>query len=248
MRVLYWTDDNFVTKEYVRYLIETYSEIDGEELIRVFLEHEMPGQFALVSSFGIEAAVLLHMVSRIDKNLPVIFIETQKLFDETVSYRDELADHLGLTDIRNITPSELDLRQEDKNGDLHKINPNQCCYIRKVLPLEKALEGFDGWISGRKRFHGGSRSNLPTIEMSDGRVKINPLAFWPVARIQDYFNKYDLPRHPMQEKGYLSVGCQPCTSKPVSQEDVRSGRWVGQDKQECGIHLGTDGKFRKSKA
>lgn len=243
MNILYWSDDHPVTKDYLRYLIESYSDIDGPELIEAMVKREMPGQFAIVSSFGIESAVLLHMVSQIDPCLPVIFLDTDKLFPETLAYRDQLIDMLGLKNVKTIGPAPLDIQNEDRDGDLHKIDPDRCCHIRKVEPLNKALAEFNGWISGRKRFHGGTRSHLPTIEMSNGRVKINPLAFWPAAKIQQYYDDHNLPPHPLKDQGYLSVGCECCTSKPLSEGDVRSGRWVGQEKKECGIHIGDDGRI-----
>lgn len=247
MTVLYWTDSNPVSKSYLVNLQDRYGSLDGRELIEALAVKELPGRVALVSSFGTEAAVLLHKVSTIDKNLPVIFIDTGKLFEKTYQYRDQLVDLLGLTNVQTIKPSVLDIDREDKEGNLYKINPDTCCHIRKVKPLDKALEGYYGWISGRKRFHGGMRTNLPTIEISDGRIKINPLAMWPMKKIHDYYKEHNLPLHPLQEDGYLSVGCETCTAKPIAGQDSRSGRWAGQGKTECGIHLGADGKFHRGK-
>lgn len=224
---------------------QEYGHLQGVELVQSCMSDLALDRICLVSSFGIEAAVLLSMVSDIHPAFPVAFIDTHKLFPETLAYRDELISVLKLTNVKTIHPDYVDLESSDPDGVLWEENSNSCCTIRKVLPLRRALKSYDVWISGRKRYHGGSRSYIPKIENFEGRVKINPLADFTAEEIQGYFTSRSLPVHLLREKGYLSVGCVPCTSLPADENDVRSGRWKGQGKQECGIHLGTDGKFRQ---
>ncbi|MCX8508923.1 MAG: phosphoadenylyl-sulfate reductase [Rhodobacteraceae bacterium] len=200
------------------------------------------GQLALVSSFGAESVVLLHLVSVIAPGTPVLFIDTQMLFPETLDYQRELADKLNLTDIRLIRADRRDTDFEDPDGTLHQFNTDACCALRKTVPLERALKGFDGWITGRKRFQASTRAALEFFENEGGkRIKVNPLAHWGREDLEDYIVNNRLPRHPLVAKGYPSIGCAPCTSPVAEGEDPRSGRWRGQAKVECGIHI-VDGR------
>jgi len=194
-------------------------------------------RFALVSSFGAESAVLLHLAAQVSKDIPILFLDTGKLFGETKKFRDQLTNELGLTDVRSISPDQNDLDAEDPKGGLWVKSTNKCCYIRKVKPLDQVLYGFEGWASGRKRFQGGVRSLLPHFEASDGRVKVNPLALWTREDVQEYMNDHELPRHPLVAEGFASIGCMPCTDRTADGENERAGRWRGQTKTECGIHL-----------
>lgn len=209
----------------------------ARELLGEMIRYEFPKRIALVSSFGIEAAVLLHMVSTIDAGTPVIFLDTGKLFGETLRYRDALVRRLGLADVRSVTPDPQTLATEDPDGTLWHADPDRCCFLRKVQPLERALAPFDAWINGRKRHHGGARAALPVIEAADGRIKINPLASWGPAEIDAYFETHGLPRHPLEANGYRSVGCLPCSDRVAAGENPRAGRWRGRGKTECGIHV-----------
>ncbi len=197
-----------------------------------------PGRIAMVSSFGSESAVLLHMLSRIDVNAPVLFLDTGKLFGQTLDYRKRLADDLGLTDVRDLRPAYGDLATVDPQADLWKSDTDACCAIRKVTPLEVGLRGFEAWITGRKRFHGGARLHLPVVEQAEGKLKFNPLANVTKAALDAYAARYALSAHPLVEAGYASVGCWPCTKPTQDAGDVRSGRWAGSEKTECGIHTG----------
>lgn len=201
------------------------------------------GQVALVSSFGAESVVLLHMISVMDRTTPVLFIDTEMLFDETLAYQQELAERLRLTDLRVVRASREALFERDNENLLHLHDPDACCALRKSEPLQNALEGFDAWITGRKRYQGGARVELEFFENElDKRIKINPLAHWDTSDVQDYIAENRLPRHPLVAKGYPSIGCAPCTSPVGHGEDPRAGRWRGQDKEECGIHF-VDGKL-----
>ena len=209
----------------------------AQALLRTMLA-VFPKRIAAVSSFGAESAVLLHMLAEADPSVPVIFLDTGKLFPETLRYRDTLVARLGLTDVRSARPDAAHLTRVDPDGQLWQDDPDLCCWNRKVEPLEEALNGFAAWITGRKRMHGGSRAGLDLVESGpDGRIKINPLASWNAADIAGYFARHDLPRHPLVAAGYRSIGCAPCTAAIADGEAPRAGRWSGTGKTECGIHL-----------
>lgn len=213
-----------------------FDGVETTEMLRRLFGEPPYDDLALVSSFGAESAVLLHMVSQIDKSVPLIFINTQKIFGETLAYRDELAERLGFTDMRVYRPDPYLLAQKDATSLRWSYDPDGCCDLRKVEPLRRALAPFDAWISGRKGFQGKTRNALPRFEEDEGRLKINPLADWDKARLDAYFEEHKLPRHPLEAQGYLSIGCAPCTSQVQAGEDPRAGRWRGWDKTECGIH------------
>ncbi|MDQ1847743.1 phosphoadenylyl-sulfate reductase [Gemmobacter fulvus] len=196
------------------------------------------GRVAMVSSFGAESVVLLHLVSVVDKTTPVLFIDTHMLFPETLAYQAEVADKLGLTDIRRITAEPGKLSFEDPDNTLHQFSTDACCALRKTEPLERALNGYDAWITGRKRYQGATRAAVEFFEAEgDTRIKINPLAHWGREDLEDYMINNRLPRHPLVSQGYPSIGCAPCTSPVKPGEDPRAGRWRGSDKTECGIHF-----------
>ena len=209
---------------------------DTVEMLTVLLKENMLGDAAIVSSFGAESAVLLHLIGSIDPSVPVIFLETGKHFPETLAYRDTLIDKIGLTGIRNITPDPEALAKKDETGLRWSYDPDGCCEIRKVIPLKAALAPYDAQFTGRKAFQSKTRAALPRFEVEEGRLKVNPLADWDKARIEAYLAEHDLPVHPLVAQGYLSIGCAPCTSVVKPGEDPRSGRWRGWDKVECGIH------------
>jgi phosphoadenosine phosphosulfate reductase len=194
-------------------------------------------KLALVSSFGAESAVLLDIAAKVKPDLPILFLDTGMLFGQTLDYRRALAAQLGLSDVRDLRPHYQDLATVDPQAKLWQTDTDACCNVRKVLPLDRALAEFDGWITGRKRFHGGARLSLPVVEQTGEQLKFNPLANWTKADLDAYAAEHDLPAHPLVEQGFPSIGCWPCT-KPVEQgEDVRAGRWAGSQKTECGIHL-----------
>ncbi len=222
-------------------IFENYAGLEGRQLLEPILR-DFRGRAAVVSSFGAESAVLLHMVAQVDPATPVIFLDTGKHFWETLSYRSKLIDTLGLTGVRIITPDETDLAASDPDGTLHKSNADLCCHIRKTIPLAKALEGFDVTISGRKRYHGAARATLDFLSIADGRLKVEPLAGHSALDIAAYMKANDLPAHPLTEIGYLSIGCEPCTTPGGTAADPRAGRWAGTSKTECGIHWTHNGK------
>lgn len=218
-----------------------HRDSDAQSLLRHALDDVTIGPVALVSSFGADSVVLLHMISEIDRATPVLFIDTEMLFEATLTYQREVAETLGLTDVRVIKPNRADLLKRDVDGILRHFDPDACCALRKSEPLERALKGFGGWITGRKRIHGGSRKTLPLFEKNERRIKINPLANWTIEGIGEYIAQHNLPRHPLVAQGFPSIGCQPCTTPTDSGEAPRAGRWRGLGKDECGIHF-IDGK------
>ena len=208
-------------------LNDWYRLHSANAVLRHALTGPEAGKLALVSSFGAESVVLLHLVSVIRRDTPVIFIDTGMLFTETLVYQHELAERLGLEDIRIIRAAETALKAEDADGTLHQSDPDACCALRKARPLQQALEGFDGWITGRKRYQSDTRQSLEFFELEDGtgRMKVNPLAHWTRDDVQTYMTENRLPRHPLVAQGYPSIGCAPCTSKVAPGEDPRAGRW-----------------------
>ena len=198
---------------------------------------DYPGRIALVSSFGADSVVLLHLVARIAPATPVLFNQTGMHFAETLAYQRELADDLGLANVRIVRPTSWDL-SADSNADLHKTDPDACCHSRKVNPLQRALTPFRAWISGQKRHQSAMRSAIAHQELdATGRVKLNPLADWSARDLLRYRQANDLRPHPLVRQGYPSIGCAPCTTRVAVGEDPRAGRWRGRDKTECGIHF-----------
>jgi phosphoadenosine phosphosulfate reductase len=215
---------------------------DATGILRLALTEEFPGQTAVVSSFGSESAVLLHMVAKIDPTTPVLFLNTGKLFGETLRYRDRLQDEFGLTDLRTIGPHPDDRARLDPEGALWSRNTDACCDFRKVVPVKRALQGFGAQITGRKRFQTNARAEMTTVEYFDGRFRFNPLADWSLADLEAYAAEHQIPPHPLVEDGYPSIGCMPCTRRVQEGESYRDGRWSGLEKDECGIHIGVDGE------
>ncbi len=209
----------------------------AEDVLADAIGEDFAGRIGLVSSFGTEAAVLLHMVSRIDPYVPVVFLDTQKHFPETLAYRDALVARLGLCNIQTVSPRPASLEAEDPYGQLHAANPDLCCHVRKTLPMLAALRALDCWITGRKRAQADTRADLDLFEVQDRWIKLNPLLEWEAPDVEAYFRAHDLPPHPLKPQGYPSVGCAPCTRPVARGEDPRAGRWSDSDKTECGIHF-----------
>jgi phosphoadenosine phosphosulfate reductase len=221
--------------------VESYAGLEGRELISAAVKHN-PGKVALLSSFGAESSVLLHMVSEIAPDLPVIFLNTEKLFSETIAYRKRLVEELHLTNVIDIHPDPEDLGRIDPDGILHTFDKDLCCHFRKTVPMQKAFAGYDIIISGRKRFHGAARSTLEFVTVQDGKIKLEPLAAHSALDLHNYMVTHHLPSHPLKLAGYRSIGCVPCTTRGGTDADPRAGRWSGSDKTECGIHFTANGK------
>ncbi|TNE38422.1 MAG: phosphoadenylyl-sulfate reductase [Alphaproteobacteria bacterium] len=222
-------------------LVGLLGKLEGRPLLEALLNSPWRDEVAVVSSFGAESAVLLHMIAQVDPTVPVIFLNTGKLFGETLRYRDRVQARLGLTDVRSIGPHPLDEGSKDPEGMLWQEDNDACCHFRKVVPLQKALKGFSIQITGRKRFQTGGRKDLPSVEIDvqrgAGNLKINPLVNWSLEELTEYIELHNIPKHPLVKEGFLSIGCMPCTERVQPGGGYRDGRWSGSDKQECGIHL-----------
>ena len=200
---------------------------------------EFAPRFAMTSSFGPESGVLLHMLSRVDPAVPVLFLETGYHFPETLEYKAKLAGLLGLTNV-------VDLRADEKEkaafvakhgGVPYEKDPDGCCHINKVEPLDRALKNYDAWMSGIRRGQTDFRKSVRIVEEYEGGLyKISPLANFTSRDTWWYLKEHQIPQHPLFEKGYMSVGCWPCTRPIQAGDDERSGRWAGKNKKECGIH------------
>ena len=215
---------------------EALRQASPAEVIEAALKIAGRARLALVSSFGTESAALLKVMADVDPAIPVVFLDTGWLFQETLDYRDRLTTQLGLTDVRSVKPQEETLTREDPDRELWFSDPDACCRIRKVEPLARALKPFAAWINGRKRFQGGLRADIPAVEQDGSRLKFNPFANVSREEVEAIYRSANLPPHPLAAKGFLSVGCMPCTTRSEAGEDARAGRWRGRAKTECGIH------------
>ena len=225
-----------------------FDEMDAEGVLRQAVEL-LPDDLAIVSSFGTDSAVVLHMVAQIKPDLPILFLETGKHFPETLAYVETLSATLGLTNVKALRPDDADVTRFDPDGTLWETDPDSCCHIRKTEPLDAAVAGYGGWVTGRKRYQTTDRGVLPHFELtSDDRIKINPLAYWTGDDVDAYRQKHNLPEHPLVGRGYRSIGCAPCTSVVAEGEDPRSGRWRGRNKTECGIHFDVNARIAKPMA
>ena len=214
-----------------------YGHLPALEIIALSAEKLFEGGVGAVSSFGADSAVLLHLIAKVDRHLPIVFLDTGKHFLETLDYRDALVADFGLTDIRVVSPDEAALARVDPSGKLHETDTDACCDVRKVEPMARGVAPFKAWFTGRKRFQASTRAQLPVFEAVGSRIRVNPLAHWTTADQADYMRTHRLRANPLVAYGYLSIGCFPCTQPVQPGEDARSGRWAGHAKTECGIHL-----------
>lgn len=223
-----------------------YGDLDALPLLRVMIREEFTGEIALISSFGADAALMLSLVAEIDPATPVLFLETQKHFPETLDYARQLTEALGLSQVHWLAPDAELTQRIDPRGDLWSTQPNRCCWLRKVEPLNRAVEQLKlkALITGRKRYQTSERAEMSTIELDDkGIFRINPLALWSRERQKQETQARNLPEHPLVKKGYPSIGCAPCTAPVKEGQDERAGRWAhtigieNEQKVECGIHL-----------
>lgn len=217
----------------VEHLIRAYGHLDGKDLLAALILGELAGRVAVTSSFGAESAVLLDLVAGVDPATPVIFLDTDELFDETIEYRYQLERRLGLANVVVVRPSDEELKEA---ADLWRTDEDRCCELRKVRPLARAVTGYDALVDGRKRAHGAERESLATLSDGGGVLKVSPLATWSAEAIEAYFVSHNLPRHPLVAQNYRSIGCWPCTRPVEPGQSPRAGRWAGKGKSECGIH------------
>jgi phosphoadenosine phosphosulfate reductase len=195
-----------------------------------------PGKTVLTASFGAGGVVLAHILSRIDRRVPVVFLDTRLHFRETYAFKNQFAARYGL--------SLLELTPLKDPGPLYETDPDRCCTLRKVEPLRRAIAGYDAWITAVRRDQADTRKAIEVLEyheVDDGRpiVKVFPLAHWSQADVWRYIRENDLPHHPLLDQGYTSIGCWPCTRPTLPGEHQRAGRWSGKGKTECGLHTFT---------
>jgi phosphoadenosine phosphosulfate reductase len=196
-----------------------------------------------VSFGGAEGVVLLDMLSRITDRVRVFTLDTGFLFPETVKFREELMRRYGLS-LEVVRPKLNITQQAARIGErLYAFDPDACCRMRKVEPLERALEGYSAWVTGIRRDQTAERRDTPVVGWEErfGVVKVAPLARWSVGQVDEYVRRHDLPLNPLLEKGYRSIGCVPCTRPVEHGEDARAGRWAGTEKTECGLHWMQEG-------
>lgn len=217
-------------------LSDALATADAATVLHRALVEQVAGRTAVVTSFGAEAAPLLHLVSRVNPDAPILFVDTGKHFGETKRYGRELSETLGLTDVRYLTQEENVVHSVDPDGLLFSVSPDRCCETRKVAPLQAALQEFDAWVTGRKRYQAATRADLTVVDADETHIKFNPIIDWSRDNVQAYFDNHDLPRHPLEADGFLSIGCMTCTDRVRPGEDPRAGRWRGAAKIECGIH------------
>lgn len=228
-----------MTKSYdVEKLNEEFEKQKPQEIIAWAVKEFSP-KFAMTSSFGPESGVLLHMASKIDSNIPVLFLETGFHFPETLEYKNQLVKMFGLKNVIDLKAA-FERREklvQDYEGKPYEKNPDLCCQINKVEPLDAALKGYDAWMSGIRRNQTDFRKSVRILELYEGGLyKISPLANMTSRDTWWYLKEHNIPQHPLYEKGYLSIGCWPCTRPIQAGDDERSGRWAGKEKKECGIH------------
>ena len=194
-------------------------------------------RFAITSSMG--DAVLAHLASKVAPGIDVVFLDTGYHFVETIGTRDAVEATLPVN-LRTIRPAQTVAEQDATHGkDLYRTDPDLCCALRKVAPLQDALAGYDAWATGLRRAETHNRVIAPVIgwDAKKRKVKVSPLARWTDEQVERYIAKHDVLVNPLQQDGYPSIGCWPCTRRVAPGEDKRAGRWAGQDKTECGIHL-----------
>ncbi len=225
------------TTERLKRLNEALRTASAETILEATIAREFTGELAYVSSFGAESVVMLALIADVDPGLPVIFIDTGMHFPQTLDHRDEVISTLGLTNVQTILPNATEVEAQDPKRTLWKSDTDACCEVRKVRPLEPALAAYGAWITGRKRFHGGARTQLPVVEFAGGRFKINPLVAWTPADVEAYIAARGLPQHALIAQEFPSIGCWPCTKPAAKGADPRAGRWAGQTKTECGLHV-----------
>lgn len=224
-----------LTKDEIEALNAKFETAPPEEILRWALT-TYKGKVGLSSSFGGQSAALIHMATRIDPNVPILFLNTGFLFMETLKYAADLAEKLHLN-IREFKASREQIEETKRNLEKRaKEGGTKCCDDAKIDLMRQSLHGLSCWIAGLRRGQGSSRKDIKIIEeYGDGLVKVHPLANWSGKDLYAYMKKHNLPFHPLWEKGFTSIGCEPCTALP-SGEGERSGRWTGLDKTECGIH------------
>ena len=230
------------TPHRLAHVAPSLEKLPVEKVLRWAVDNFSPN-LCLATSFGPQSIVLMHQVSKISPEILVFYLDTELLFPETYALREELSRRLGLK-FERVEPEHTVEQQAEQNGPrLWARDPDLCCRLRKVLPLRRFLADKRAWITGVRNGQSALRAHAPLIEWdaSNGVVKLNPIVRWTSSRVWNYIRENDQPFNPLHEKGFSSIGCQPCTRAVLPGEDVRAGRWPGLAKSECGIHSGSRG-------
>ncbi|MCW2588114.1 MAG: thioredoxin-dependent phosophoadenylyl-sulfate reductase [Mycobacterium sp.] len=219
------------------------SELDGASAIQVvrWVDENLAGSYVVASSM--KDAVLIDIAARVRPGVHVMFVDTGYHFAETVGTRDAVEALYDVTVI-DVRPEHSPTEQDALMGkDLFATQPNECCRLRKVVPMSRALRGYCAWLTGLRRADSATRADAPLISYDEafGILKVNPLAEWSDDQLQDYIEATDVLVNPLVHEGYPSIGCAPCTSIPQESADPRSGRWAGRAKTECGLHASRGG-------
>lgn len=215
---------------------ETFESASPQEIIAWSWETFGP-DMAATSSFQTQSLPLLHMIAQAAPEMPIFFLDTGFHFPETLLFRDRLIDDWGLN-VRTLTTLMGHADFYQRHGELHRSNPDLCCYINKVEPLQQAKAGLAAWLTGVRRDQTEARRNTPILARErSGQCKVCPMATWTDRDVWRYIHQHDLPVHPLLSQGYMSIGCAPCTRPVGAGEDARSGRWANQSKTECGLHV-----------
>ena len=212
--------------------------MEVSEIKAKITEYQQTGKrIFTTSSFQSHSLVLLHIIKEIRPKIPIFFINTGYLFPETVKFKDEIIDlfELMVLDLKPGTPKHL---QKDLNGKLlYTSDPDHCCTINKTRPLETVLTTYDVWMSGIRADQNTTRSAMKSEQIAPhNTIRFHPMLDWDVIRIFNYLKEYNIPRHPLEGHGYISIGCEPCTRKIDLEMQVREARWFGLNKVECGLH------------
>jgi phosphoadenosine phosphosulfate reductase len=243
------TNTNEVQKEHLLRLESYYGGMDSRQLLKTVLHKEFKNEIALFSSFGADSALLISLIAEIDPTTPILFLDTEKHFAETMEYVEALRAQFNLSDIRILKPDPNIVKNIDASGTLWSTQPNRCCWMRKVEPLQRAVRemGLKALITGRKRYQTKERGDMTYFQVDeDGIFRINPLAYWTREQIQGEFAQRRLTMHPLVARGYKSIGCEPCTLPVTEGQDERDGRWAhtmnlyGEKKNECGLHTNAE--------
>ncbi len=218
--------------------LNTNFEKSGPDTILKWANEHYGKGVAMSTGFGASGIVLMHQISLIDPGIPVFYLDTDLLFDETYKLIGQLEARLGLSLIRVNTAVSLEEQSRLYGDKLWETQPDKCCYIRKVLPLRSFLDDKKAWITGIRRDQSASRKHTPLFQWENELevLKISPLAGWTEEEVWSYIRINDLPYNELHDNGYPSIGCWPCTRAVAESDDLRAGRWTGTSKTECGIH------------
>ena len=227
-----------LTKEELAELSPTLEQKSPQEILRWAWETYGQG-LTMATAFGAEGCAIIAMLSEITRDVYIFNLDTGYQFPETLETRQRLIDRYGIPIHLVSTEQSIPEMEAEHGSSLYQNNPDLCCYIRKVLPLDKAVQGYDAWISAIRRDQSPARAHAPIVgwDPKFKLAKINPLAHWTKGDVWRYLLTHDVPYNPLHDQGYPSVGCWPCTRAIGAGEDDRAGRWAGTAKKECGLHL-----------